>query len=111
MHNICSKCPTFQLLNHKTRNYNQFPPKQAENQPYDTLCIDLIGKYQITSKKGCRKYAMKDKKYKDIYLQAFTMIDPAIGWIEIHSMPEVSADLVINQVELAWLSRYLLPYK
>ena len=29
------------------------------------------------------------------------MIDPATGWIEIHSVPEAKADLFANQVELA----------
>ena len=36
-----------------------------------------------------------------VYLQAITMIDPATGWIEISSVPEVRADLVANQIELA----------
>ena len=36
---------------------------------------------------------------------------PAIGWIEICSVPEAIADLVANQVELACLSRYALPNK
>ena len=54
---------------------------------------------------------MKGKKDKDVYLQAITMIDPATGWIEIHSVPEARADLVANQVELAWLTRYPLPNK
>ena len=39
------------------------------------------------------------------------MIDPATGWIEIRSMPEAIANLVANQVELAWLTRYPLPHK
>ena len=39
------------------------------------------------------------------------MIDPATGWIEIHSVPEARVDLVANQVELAWLTRYPLPNK
>ena len=51
---------------------------------------------------------MKGKKDKDVYLQAITMIDPATGWIEICSVPEVRADLVANQVELAWLTSCLL---
>ena len=38
------------------------------------------------------------------------MIDPATDWIEIHSVPEAKADLVANQVELAWLPRYPLHY-
>ena len=59
--------------------------------------------------KGGRKYAMKGKQNTYDYLQAITTIDPATGWIEIHSVPEVRADLVANQVELAWLTRYPLP--
>ena len=51
---------------------------------------------------------MKGKKYRDVYLQAITIIDPVTGWIEIHAVPEARADLVANQVELAWLTRYPL---
>ena len=51
---------------------------------------------------------MKDK---DVYLQAITMIDPATSWIEILSVPEARANLVVNQVELAWLTRYTPPNK
>ena len=39
------------------------------------------------------------------------MIDSATGWIERCSVPEARADLVANQVELAWLTRYPLPNK
>ena len=53
----------------------------------------------MTPNKGGRKYPMKGKKDKDVYLQAITMIDPATGWIEIRSVPEARADLVANQVE------------
>ena len=53
-------------------------------------------------------YAMKGKEDKDIYLQAITMIDPAIEWIEIRSVPESRADLVSNQLELAWSTNYSL---
>ena len=58
------------------------------------LCIDLIGKYRMTPNKGGRKYTMKGKKDKDIFLQAITMIDPATGCIKIRSVPEARADLV-----------------
>ena len=75
--------------------------KQAETQPWDTLCIHLIGKYRMTPNKGGRKYTMKGDKDKDVYLQAITMIDSVTVWTEIHSVPEARADLVFNQVELA----------
>ena len=75
------------------------------------LYIDLIGKYRITPNKGGLKYATRDKKDKDVYLQTITMIDPDTGWIEIYSVPEARADPVANQVDIAWLSRYPLPNK
>ena len=39
------------------------------------------------------------------------MIDPVTGWIEICAVPSARVDLVANQVELAWLTRYHLPSK
>ena len=83
------------------RNHGKLPAKQAETQPWHTLCIDLIGKHKMTSNKGGRKHAIRGKKEKDVYLQATTMIDPATDRIEIRSMSEARADLVANQVELA----------
>ena len=101
VHNICSKCHTCQFRKRNKRNYGKLPFKRAETQPWDTLCIDLITKYSMSPNKGGRKYAMKSKKDKDVYLQAITMINPATSWIEILSVPEVRVDLVTNQVELA----------
>ena len=37
------------------------------------------------------------------------MIELAIGWIEICTIPSARIELVSNQVDLAWLRRYLLP--
>ena len=62
----------------------------------------------MTRDKGGKKYAMKGKKDKDVYLQTITMIDSATGWIEICFLPEGRVDLVANQVQLAWLTRYPL---
>ena len=93
------------------KNYGKQPAKQTEAQIWDTLCIDPIGKYGMTPNEGGRKYAMKGKKDKDVYLQAITMTDPATGWIVVHSVPEARADLVTNQVKIAWLTRYPLPDK
>ena len=39
------------------------------------------------------------------------MIVPATGWIEIRSVSQARADLVANQVELVWLTRYPLTNK
>ena len=51
-------------------------------------------------KKGGRKYAMKDKKNKDVYLQVITMIDSANDWREIFLLPEAKADSVANQEQI-----------
>ena len=44
-------------------------------------------------------------------IQAVTMIDLATGWIEIRTVPPAQADLVVNQIDVAWLTRYPLPSK
>ena len=80
------------------KNFCKLPAKQAETQKWDTLYIDLIGKYRMTPNTGGRKYTMKVKKDKDIYLQTITMIDTAISWIEIRPVPEARADLFANQI-------------
>ena len=54
---------------------------------------------------------MTTKNGKIVDLQAVTMIDPAIGWIEICMVPSAHVDLVSNIVKLAWLTRYTLPSK
>ena len=80
----------------------------AATQTSGNLRFDIIGKYRTTPVIGGRKCAMKSKKNKVIYLQTTTMIDPATGWIVIRSVPEATANLVANQVELAWLNRHPL---
>ena len=111
VHEVCTKCHTCQFLKRGKRNYGKLPPKQAEAIPWETLCVDLIGKYQFTAKGGGKEYKMKTKNGNTVYLQAITMIDPATGWVEIKAVPSARADLVANQVELAWLTRYPLPEK
>ena len=93
------------------RNYGKLPAKQAETQPWGLLCINLMGKYWITPNKGGRKYDMKDKKDKDVYSSPNTITDSAVGSIEIRSVTEARVDLIANQVESGWLTRFLLPIK
>ena len=54
---------------------------------------------------------MTTKSEESIYLQKVTMIDLDTGWIEIRVVPSARANLVSNQVELAWLTHYPLPSK
>ena len=52
---------------------------------------------------------MITKNGETVDLQAVTMIDPAIGSIEIRMVPSACVDLVYYIVDLAWLTRYPLP--
>ena len=54
---------------------------------------------------------MTTKSGKSVYLQAVTMIDPATGWMEIHTVPSAWAAFVANQVEAAGLTLYPFPGK
>ena len=48
------------------------PEKEAEAEPWDRLCVDLIGPYTI-----------RHKGKQPLRMQCCTMIDPATGWFEI----------------------------
>ena len=74
------------------------PEKSLEVNPWDVLCIDMIGPYTVLHKNG-----------KDLKLWAVTMIDPAMGWFEIADVTTKQADVVANIVEQAWLMRYPWP--
>ena len=106
-----------QFLKRNKKQYGKLPPKDPESIPWDTLCVDLIGKYQFPPKGGGKKFQIlpkgDEKKYKmttklekSVKLQVVTMIDPATGWIEIYTVPSVWRDL-----ELDWLTWYPLPNK
>ena len=109
VHEICTKCQTCQFLKRNKKQYSKLPPKEAETIPWDTLCVDLIGKYQFTAKGGGKKfqivpkgdekkYRMTTKSGKSVHLKATTMIDLATGWIEICTLPSARADLIAYQV-------------
>ena len=71
------------------------PPKQAETNPWDTLCIDLIGTY-TSPRKG--KPPLK--------LWCLTMIDPATGWFEMAQIPNKTAAKIADITEKTWFTRY-----
>eukprot|EP00957_Ditylum_brightwellii_P158783 12086252-Ditylum_brightwellii.AAC.1 len=70
---------------------------------WETLCIDLIGLYQIPQGTGKGKTM--------VVLYCITMIDPATGWFEIKGTTARSSDVVANIVEQMWLTRYPWPQK
>jgi hypothetical protein len=69
--------------------------------PWDRLCVNLIGPYEIKS---------NVKAVKIPPLKAITMINPATGWFEIKQYDDKKSITVTNIVEQEWLTCYLQPY-
>jgi hypothetical protein len=98
VHNICSKCDTCQRAKRTTKKYGHLPAKEAEADPWEVLCVDLVGPYTI-----------KRRGKKNLILWCLTMIDPATGWFEMREIPNKEAITVANLVEQTWLTRYPWP--
>ena len=49
---VCSTCDVCQRLKRNKKNYGKLPPKQAEATSWQTLCVDLIGRYKLNPKGG-----------------------------------------------------------
>ena len=97
---VCKRCKACQLNKPVLRAMGHLPPKTVEETPWERLCIDLIGPYQIDGKRG---------RSMDRTLHCLTMIDPATGWFEIAEIPAKRADEIINVLEQKWLVRYPKP--
>ena len=98
---ICQKCPTCQLTKKKTIKYGHLPAKEAEAEPWEILCVDLIGPYEIKLK----------KKKKELELWCLTMIDPATGWFEMAQIPRKDSLTVAQKAEIIWFTRYPWPQR
>ena len=97
---IVGKCNTCQITKTNKRKIGHLPPKEAGCEPWEILCIDLIGPYHI-NRRG----------KKDLTLHCMTMIDPATGWFEITEIPGKQADVLANLLEQTWMCRYPWPQK
>ena len=100
VHKVCSVCDRCQRTKKSSVKYGKLQEKEAEIVPWETLCVDMIGPYQI-----------KRKGKTTLELWAVTMIDPATSWFEIAAVKTKRADVVSNVIEQTWLSRYPWPQK
>jgi transposase InsO family protein len=96
----CKKCEPCQKAKVTNQKYGKLPAKQAEENPWDTLCVDLIGPYKI-QRKG------KD----DLKLWCLTMIDPVTGWFEMEQIDNKTAAEIADICETTWFTRYPLPQR
>ena len=98
---LCARCLPCKLNKPATGKHGYIPPKkEAEVEPWKTLCIDLIGTYKFGSVK------------KGTYIElpyCLTMIDPATGWFEIAPLQNRESYTVASALEQTWLSRYPWP--
>jgi hypothetical protein len=72
-------CRACQVNKRQSRKYGHLPPKTVITNPWECLCVDLIGPYILT----------KDEDNLQIDFMALTMIDPAFSWFEIAELPIV----------------------
>ena len=70
VHDVWKKCPTCQRAKTNNHIYGKLQSKQAETDPWDKLCVDLIGPYTIPQ-----------KEKKSLKLWCFTMNDHATDWL------------------------------
>ena len=115
---LCRTCDRCQKGKKRKRSYAHLPPKEAVTRPWRTVCVDLIGNYEIRSADGTV-----------LEFACLTMIDPATGWFEIIELPtreiieidkktgkEVVREIIDKTSSTisylfnkAWLSRYPRP--
>jgi hypothetical protein len=99
VHKVCKECSICQTTKKSKVKYGHLPVKAAEADPWEILCVDLIGPYKIERK----------KPLSTLTLHCLTMIDPATGWFEIVEIKTKSADVIADKIEQVWLSRYPWP--
>ena len=92
---VCDLCQRFKK---QKKSYGHLPPKDAEATPWRILCVDLIGPYTISRKKG-----------KPFILSEVKMIDTSTNWFEIAEIPNKESSSMAKIVEQTWLVQYPRP--
>jgi hypothetical protein len=76
---IPKSCRSCQINKRWNLKYGHLPPKTIISNPWECLCVDLIGTYTI-----------KGKDNSQIDFMALTMINPASSWFEITELPVIT---------------------
>ena len=85
----CSTYGQCQRTKRQTAKCGKLPPEQAEVNPWQTLCMDLMGTCTATWV----------RKNKETAPWVIAMIGPATGWIEIILIKTKCADVMANVCE------------
>ncbi len=81
---LTKSCRSCQINERWPRKYGHLPPKIIITNPWECLCVDLIG-----------SYTLKGKDNLQVDFMTLTMIDPASSWFEIAKLPVVDKELLI----------------
>ena len=77
----------------------KLPAKEAEEIPWNKLCVYLIDPYVIR----------RNGKKENLNLKFVTSIDPVTRWFETKQYDDKIAISIENLVENMWMSRYPIP--
>jgi hypothetical protein len=91
----CHQC---QRCKNPRKKYGHLSLKDIDQAPWDTICVDLIGPYTVTT-----------KHEKELSLQAITMCDPATGWFEVAEIKDKTAEATAKILDQTWFCRYPRP--
>jgi hypothetical protein len=75
---LTKSCRSCQINKRRSRKYGHLSAKTVITDPWECLCVDLIGPYTLEGKDNMQ-----------IDFMALTMIDPASSWFEIAELPEL----------------------
>ncbi len=80
-----------QINKRRSQKYGHLGPKTVITNPWECLCVNLIG-----------PYTLKGKDKLQIDLMALTMINPTFSWFEIAELPVVEqlCQQIVNSKEL-----------
>jgi hypothetical protein len=95
---ICKKCQLCQKAKLTNQKYGKLPAELAEENPWDSLCVALMG-------------PVERKGEKDLKLWCLTVIDPATGWFEMEQISNKTAVEVAYICETTWFTKCPLPQR
>eukprot|EP00957_Ditylum_brightwellii_P144633 11018058-Ditylum_brightwellii.AAC.1 len=72
------KCQSCQKNKTCSKQYGYMPPKNIIMNPWEALCVDLIGPYTLKGQDG-----------SILDFMCLTMLDPATGWFKIVELPVI----------------------
>jgi Integrase zinc binding domain len=91
----CHQC---QRCKNPCKKYGHLPFKDIDQNPWDTICVDLIGPYTVTT-----------KHEKELSLQAITICDPATGWFEGAKIKDKTSEGTAKILDQTWFCCYPRP--